>query len=390
MNKPIKSKNLPQELQSVRKWMLRCGPESEVKSVDEKTVIYSRYSTQTQKDASEERQHDVCLGYAQFEEYALEGDYFYSDRGLSGDSLDGRASLEKIRRLAREGKIKRVLLYSWCRLSRRPGDAMTVYDEWSTLGVEVHVCSGNVTGPINYFQALLLSIFAMEEREKLLRTTNYAAFAAAAQGRNMAGIPYGFRKGRNTGEIEIDDKKMEIVKRIFTLFVIHLLPEKTIAHILNKDGLVGPRGKSWRAKTIAGIVANPKYIGYLVYGVSKVVRTPGRAKKSRTAGSLKKLKYIHKTELACIDVETFLQADARLGARERGLGGKQQERKSKSVLLLHGSYRCAWLAHAAGNQWAARLAQIEVRFVHRAWDLRTEPFNQLVVHRNRDLAGASR
>ena len=364
MSKPIDISNMPAELASVRKWMARSDPLPTVQPSDEESVIYARFSNRNQKEASIDRQRDVALEYAHQLKYRLRGEFLFADRGHTGDSLDNREALEELRRLARAGKFKRLLLYSWCRLSRRAGDAMTLFDEFTSLGIEVHVCAGNTTGRINHMQATMLSIFAMEERERLLRTTNYAAFAAAGRGHNMGGIPYGFEKGPKSGQLQIVPEKMDVVKRIFDLYVNHDMHPRKIAYLLNKDRIKGPRGGPWHKELISGnpgngggILRNPKYVGYLVYGVTTVVRTPGRAKTTRTAGCLDRLKQVHKPELACIDVDVFNAANAKLDATSTPLDAIQ-ERTSKSILLLHGRYHCVCgspmrLATALGK-WGVR------------------------------------
>ena len=346
MNKATDIPNMPAELASVRKWMARSEQPPSIQPSDEETVIYARFSDRNQKEASIDRQRDVTLEYALQMKYRLREEHLFADRGHTGDSLDNREALEEVRRLAHAGKFKRLLLYSWCRLSRRAGDAMTLFDEFTSLGIEVHVCAGNSTGPINHMQATMLSIFAMEERERLLRTTNYAAFAAAARGQNMGGIPYGFKPGAKSGELEIVPQKIDVVRRIFDLYVNYDMHPRKIAYLLNKDKIEGPRGNLWRKEAICGtpgfgggMLRNPKYVGYLVYGVTTVVRTPGRARTTRTAGCPDRLKHVHKPELACVDVDVFNAANAKLDATSIPCGAIQ-ERTSKSVLLLHGRYHC--------------------------------------------------
>lgn len=346
MNKPMDISKMPAELASVCKWIHRFSPPTEASPDEEVCVIYARYSGRNQKEASIERQDDLGKDYVAHMGYRLRAEYLFADRGRTGDSLDDRTALEEVRRLAREGAFKRILLYGWCRLSRRPGDAMMLFDEFEALGIEIHVCAGNTTGRINYFQALILSIFAMEERERLLRTTNYAAFAAAARGRNMGGIPYGFRKGDKRGELVVEEEEMLVIIRIFVLFVVDDVHPRKIAYILNKDGIPAPRGGLWTKEAIAGtpgrgggILRSLKCVGYLVYGLTTIMRTPGRAKTTRTVGSLELLKCVEKPELARVDVDLFNEANAKLDAMGY-CRGAQQERSSKSVLLLHGRYHC--------------------------------------------------
>ncbi|WP_233420089.1 polyhydroxyalkanoic acid system family protein [Sphingomonas paucimobilis] len=82
---------------------------------------------------------------------------------------------------------------------------------------------------------------------------------------------------------EVDPDQSAIVQRIFRMFVDGQ-SARTIAGILNREGVPGPRGSIWRSSTISGdgprgngILRNELYIGRLVHNrTSKVVNPATR------------------------------------------------------------------------------------------------------------------
>lgn len=347
MKKPDDRDDFSAELESIRKWMRRFEADTEVAPVSVECVIYARFSGRKQKEASIERQAEVCSGYAAQMDYQLRAEHLFADRGRTGDSLDDRTALEEIRRLARQRAFGKLLLYGWDRLSRRPADGMMLFDEFTALGIEIHVATGNATGRVDLVKATFLSLCAMEERERLLRTTNYASWVAAGKGSNMGAVPYGFRKGTKRGEIVVEEEEMEVVIRIFTLFVVHRIHPLKIAYLLNKEGIEAPRGGVWSQETIVGspgrgggILRNPKYIGWMIYGRMMKVRTPGRARTIIRIRSSKHWKKVHRPELCRLDPQLWHQAIILLDEMGRDDREKPRERVSKSVLIFHGCYRC--------------------------------------------------
>ncbi|NEU13789.1 resolvase [Methylobacterium sp. BTF04] len=233
-------------------------------------------------------------------------------------------------------------------MSRRVSNTLVLFDEFTALGVEIWVASGSAIGRIDNIKAVFLSLCAMEERARLLRTTGYASWRAAASGANMGGIPYGFRRGPKAGTLAPEATEQEVVVRIFTLFVSGVHP-RNIAFILNKDGIESPDGGLWTYHAIIGrpsrgdgILRNTKYIGWYIHGRSMTLRTPGRAKTKRTLRSPSLWVKLEKPDWGFVDPVLWGRADellCRWDAAKEG-DGEQTERRSGSVLLLHGRYEC--------------------------------------------------
>ena len=335
------------ELSSIRKWMHRVGSRTPSLPSTEAAVIYARFSDRKQKEVSIEIQVDWCRSYAAQQNIDLLPEHVFADRARTGDSLDGRSALAELRRLAGAGAFRKIIVYGMDRLSRRASHAQMLYDEFTALGIEVHVASGSVVGRIDGMMACILSLFAQEERERLLRNTSFAAWRAAARGTNMGCVPYGYRKGGKRGEVVIEEEEMRVVIRIFILFVHGGLSPTQIAYLLNKDGIRTARGGLWTREAIAGragrgggILRNPMYMGWYIYGVLMTVRTPGKAKTTRVIRSPKHWVKKRKEELGRIDVNLWCEANDRLDAMGRDDCDASLERRSRYTLLLRGQYHC--------------------------------------------------
>src|SRR5947208_859366 len=60
-------------------------------------------------------------------------------------------------------------------------------------------------------------------------------------------------------------EEMEIIRRIYRLFVVNRLSESEIAATLNKEGRSNELGNPWTRATVRQVLTNEKYIGNNVY-----------------------------------------------------------------------------------------------------------------------------
>ena len=97
-------------------------------------VIYARYSSHAQKDASIEQQIAECTEYAQVAN--LQVIEVYADRAVSGKT-DQRASFQRMMRDAEKGKFGTVIAWKSNRIGRNMLQAMLNEERLSELGVKV-------------------------------------------------------------------------------------------------------------------------------------------------------------------------------------------------------------------------------------------------------------
>lgn len=326
--------------------------DAETTSVDTRSVcaIYCRFSTKRQNEETVETQTRYCRVYAKRNAYELAGKrYQYVDRAKSGYYIEPRSALAQLRADAAAGRFNKILIYDLDRLSRRLSQLLMLYEEFTALGIEIHVTGVSGIGRVDDVKAVFYGLFAMEQRLKLLRQTGQAIWTAAVAGRNMGGIPYGYRRGRKAGQLVVHKAEAKIVRLIFDHFASGL-NARQIAFLLNRDGVLSPSGKEWTAATIAGqkgvgsgILRNPKYVGLYVFGKKRIITSTDGCKKRYRIRPRRHWIMVEMPGLAIIDRRLWVRVALRLKKWSESLEqGKLREKHSnKSVLLFHGLFECS-------------------------------------------------
>jgi DNA invertase Pin-like site-specific DNA recombinase/DNA-dependent RNA polymerase auxiliary subunit epsilon len=313
-------------------------------------VIYCRFSTTGQNEETVETQTQYCRVYAKRNAYELApGRHRYVDRAKSGYYVEPRSALAQLRADAAAGKFNKILIYDLDRLSRRLSHLLMLYEEFTALGIEVHVTGVSGIGRVDDVKAVFYGLFAMEQRLKLLRQTGQAIWTAAVAGRNMGGIPYGYRRGRKAGELVVHKAEARIVRLIFDHFASGL-NARQIAFLLNKDGVPSPTGKEWNAATIAGqrglgsgILRNPKYVGVYVFGKKRIITSADGCKKRYRIRPRRHWIMVETPGWAIVDRRVWVRVALRLKKWSESLEqSKPREKHSnKSILLFHGLLECS-------------------------------------------------
>ncbi len=247
-----------------------------------RAVIYARYSSDLQRDASIEDQVRVCRRRIDAEGWPI--GRVYADHGASGAS-HLRAGYQALLQDARKQKFDVVVAESLDRLSRDQEHVAGLYKQLSFHGVlMLTIAEGQITelhvGLKGAMSALYLKDLAQKTRRGLE--------GRVRQGRSAGGISYGYRIVRGidrdgaptTGEREVDENEAEVVRSIFAAFASGKSP-RAIAKDLNGRGIRGSRCKPWGASTIygnqlrgTGILNNELYVGRLVWNRQRFVKDP--------------------------------------------------------------------------------------------------------------------
>lgn len=254
-----------------------------------RTVIYARFSSHLQNSRSIEDQITVCRERCEREGWTIL-DIFtdYAISGAAGITEAQRPGLAAMLARVEAGGIDQVLAESTDRIARHQGDSFTIRERLSYARARLFTLSdGEVNDISGTFKGLMDAQFRKELGAKIKRGQK----GTIASGRSPAGLAYGYRTANRIdsagrpvrGLREIDPEQSAVVRRIFRLF-IDGQSARTIAGILNREGIPGPRGAIWRASTINGdgprgngILRNELYIGRLVHNrTSKVVHPATR------------------------------------------------------------------------------------------------------------------
>ena len=252
-----------------------------------RAVIYARYSSDNQSQASIEDQVRQCRAMIEQQGWTLDG--VYSDAAISG-ATTLRPGYQKMLEDARNGGFDTVVAEALDRLSRDQEDVAGLFKQLSFATVRlVTLAEGEITelhvGLKGTMNALYLKDLAQKTRRGLE--------GRVRQGKSGGGKAYGYdvvdtRMADGTsiaGERAINGEEAAIVRRIFQAFADGQSP-KTIAQALNREGVTGPSGGTWGPSTIygnwrrgTGILNNDLYVGRLIWNRQRFVKDPSTGRR---------------------------------------------------------------------------------------------------------------
>jgi len=220
-------------------------------------VIYARFSSSAQREASIEQQINVCMAYAVREGYYVL--QTYSDRALTGRT-DRRPQFLQMIKDARKGRFCAIIVYALDRFSRDKYDSARYKHELRQSGVRVVSATEPITD--NPSGILIESVFeglaqyySAELAQKIRRGYEDNAKKCLASG----SVPFGFRRSAD-GHYEIMPEEAEIVREIFR----RVGSGETYADIcrdLNARGIKTRHGVEWNRSSFNTLLSNQRYIG---------------------------------------------------------------------------------------------------------------------------------
>ena len=245
-----------------------------------RAVIYARYSSDNQREASIEDQLEICRRYIDREGWTL-GET-YEDRALSGAS-DQRPAYRQMLADAEAGQFDVVVSEALDRLGRRLSDVARLYDHMEFRGITLHAVNiGRVTTMHVGLLGTMAQLYLSDLKDKTRRGQLGRALAGKIPGGKAYG--YGLVEGQR-GDRQVDEAEALVVRRIFREFSAGKSP-RAIAKDLNADGLPGPSGRQWRDTTIrgqadrrTGILNNSLYVGRLEWNRCSYIQDPSTGKR---------------------------------------------------------------------------------------------------------------
>lgn len=253
---------------------------------------YVRMSTEHQK-YSTENQADAVAAYAA--RRGFEVVRTYEDSGKSGLRLDGRLALQGLIEDVRNGRAdyKAILVYDVSRWGRFQDADESAYYEFicREAGIAVHYCAeqfendGSLSATViksmkramagEYSRELSAKVFAGQCRLITLgfRQGGPAGFGLRRQLVDECRIPKaelkrGEQKSFQTDRVILTPgppEEVEIVRRLYRLFVLQRRSESEIAAMLNNEGITTDLERPWTRATVHQVLTNEKYIGNNVY-----------------------------------------------------------------------------------------------------------------------------
>ena len=233
-------------------------------------VIYARYSSDSQREASIEGQLRDCKDYAEKNGITVVGTYI--DRAYSAKT-DDRPEFQHMIKDSAKKIFDVVLVWKLDRFARNRFDAVNYKYQLEKNGVhlvsamepisqgpEGIMVESMLIGMAEYYSAELALKVARGERENALQCKY-----------NGGIVPLGFTIGKEDRLYHIDPETAPIVQEIFTRYA-NGEPAEKIAASLNERGLRTRTGKPFVKNSFFQIFRNRRYIGEYRY---KDIVTPG-------------------------------------------------------------------------------------------------------------------
>lgn len=299
-----------------------------------KSIIYARYSTDHQTEATIADQLRRCREYANARGWPIAAEY--TDEGISGAALGNRPGARSALAALESGDV--LLVIDTTRLSRSQDLAPLLsrlrHRGVRVIGVQDGFDSDSRTARM---QAGLSGIMSEEFRAQIAARTHSALDMRAREGRATGGKCYGYRNG------EIIPAEAAIVCEIFAR-VAAGEAQQAICADLNARGVPAPGSTwdrstrrsdgVWMPPTIHAMLRNDRYIGRVVWNRSIWRRDPDTGTRQRIERP--ESEWVVREGPAIVDAETFARVRELAGTR-RLFGGKPG---GGPRYLLSGILRC--------------------------------------------------
>lgn len=225
-------------------------------------VIYARYSSSSQREASIEEQIKVCTDYAKRNNYAIIKSY--KDSAMTGKN-DSRPALQKLLRDCANKTFDVVLVYSIDRFGRNLIQSLDNANKIENSGVLlVSVTESFSNDPSGrFFRNLMMAhaqYYSDELAVKIKRGMDYNAERCLCTGGNIA-LGYTVDQEKH---FQIDPNTAPIVEKIFEMYADGKTITKITSH-LNALGLKTSRGVDFNKNSLHTILKNKRYIGMYTY-----------------------------------------------------------------------------------------------------------------------------
>ena len=290
-----------------------------------RAVIYARYSSDNQREASIEDQVRICRERIEREGWTLVE--VYSDAAMSG-ATTLRPGYQKMLEDARNGAFDVVIAEALDRLSRDLEDIAGLFKQLTFSGVTLFTLA---EGEVNELHVGLKGTMNALYLKDLAQKTRRGLEGRVREGRSGGGLCFGYDVVKNfdamgeriRGERAINEAEAAAIRRIFADFAAGASP-RAIAKRLNADGVPGPKGRLWGDTAVrghhtrrTGILRNELYIGRLVWNRQHFVKDPRTGKRLARPNPEDQWVVHEVPELRIVDQVLWDRVQDRLGAIRR-------------------------------------------------------------------------
>jgi site-specific DNA recombinase len=309
-------------------------------------LIYCRVSTRRQEveGTSLDTQVAACAKHAESLGYSVGRT---TREVFSGAELWDRPALARDRADMKSGQFQALVAYSTDRLSRDPIHLAIIADECERAGVALHFVTEPLDSTpegalIRYVKGYASQIEREKIRERSLRGRKARLESGKIHGAGRE--LFGYVRDKEAGKRDINDVEADVVRWIFTQFVVEKLAIREIARRLDAEGTPPPSARKvtyqdaghvpeWGKSTIHRILTEPAYKGDTVTWRRKSVNRNGRSIKRPTEENIR---LPEGTSPALVDPMVWEAAQVRLSINKGG-----SPRLEHDEFLLRRMVECA-------------------------------------------------
>jgi site-specific DNA recombinase len=331
-------------------------------------AIYSRYSSDLQRDSSIEDQTRKCLEYASSKDWTIVPEYVLSDSAITGAATAGRKALDTLISAATgtPRPFDRILIDDTSRLARNVADALKMIERLTFYGVGVTFVSEGIDS-LQKTARQLVTLHGMMDEQFLVGLADKVhrgQEGRVLKGLNPGGKCYGYinvpiedlsRQGKYGRPavagvmLKIHPEQSRIVLRIFEMSA-RGCGLAQISKTLNAEGVLAPQPpktrsmRAWCPSAIRGILRNERYRGVLVWNRTEKTRNPETGRKISRPRPKESWKRVEVPEWRIVPEDLWIAVQVRNAAMNRKfgasrLGGMSRTEKARSY-LFSGLLRC--------------------------------------------------
>lgn len=228
-------------------------------------AIYARQSVEKLDSISIETQIEMCKRECNTEATNIK---VYADRGFSGKNTN-RPKFEELMKDVKDGLVNKVVVYRLDRFSRSIADFGQAWEKFKERNVEFISINEkfDTTTPMGRAMLHIIMVFAQLERETIAERVKDNYYSRIQHGNWPGGpAPLGFDNAKTISEdgkkvpTLIQNKDIDIVKRIFYEYSEDNVSLGMIAKSLSKEGISCMKRKTWDNVALSRILHNPVYV----------------------------------------------------------------------------------------------------------------------------------
>ena len=230
-------------------------------------ALYARQSVERENSISCETQLEYCKSVIKLDERD-EKVLNFIDSGYSGGNVD-RDGFQKMMKLVKKGKIRKVIVYKLDRISRSLNDFVNILQEFKAHKVEFVSSqeSFDTSSPYGELIVKILMVFAEFERTSIINRITQAYAHRSEMGFYMGGrLPYGFElvpaviNNIQTKKLNPIPSEIEQLRYIFEVYAQENVSLQRLLKLLVAEDKKPLNGSDWTSAKLSTLLKNPIYV----------------------------------------------------------------------------------------------------------------------------------